>query len=74
MEAIGLPIIFLLFGLWLYIWLPVSMASKRGRSGLGWFLLTLLLSPLVTIIALLVLGPTFEQALANHRDSQNLED
>lgn len=49
---------------WLYFWLPASMAEDRGRSAFGWVILTLFLSPVVTIIALLVLGPTVETAVA----------
>ncbi len=54
----------LAFFFWLYIWLPASMAANRGRSSLGWVILTILFSPLITIIALLVLGPTAETAIA----------
>lgn len=54
----------LAFTFWLYIWLPASMAADRGRSSLGWVFLTIIFSPIITIIALLVLGPTVEMALA----------
>ncbi|THD83169.1 hypothetical protein E7811_11530 [Aliigemmobacter aestuarii] len=54
----------LAFGFVLYIWLPASMAAHRGRSSLGWVILTLIFSPFITIIALLVLGPTVEKTLA----------
>lgn len=49
-------IIALIFILWLYIFLPVKMARKRGRSTIGWVLLFLIISPLWGIILLLVLG------------------
>lgn len=55
------------FAFWLCIWLPASMAASRGRSVLGWLLLTLMFSPFLTILALLVLGPTVEMALAQHQ-------
>ncbi|SOB98378.1 hypothetical protein SAMN05877809_102223 [Rhodobacter sp. JA431] len=63
MSAFGL-----LFGVvvsvLLFIWLPASMAKERGRSAVGWVLISLFFSPLIAIIGLLVLGPTVEQALA----------
>lgn len=49
-------ILFVLFFLWLYIFLPIKMAKKRGRSELGWVLLFWLISPLWGSILLLVLG------------------
>ncbi len=49
-------IIALIFILWLYIFLPVKMVRKRGRSTIGWVLLFLIISPLWGIILLLVLG------------------
>lgn len=39
-----------------YIFIPAQMASKRGRSVLGWVLLFWIISPLWGIIVLLVLG------------------
>lgn len=45
-----------LLALWLYIFLPVSMAKKRGRSALGWVLLFWIISPLWGVILLLILG------------------
>ena len=42
---------------WLFwIHIPAKMARTRGRSALGWVLLTWILSPLWTIILLLILG------------------
>ncbi|WP_114287736.1 hypothetical protein [Candidatus Halocynthiibacter alkanivorans] len=55
---------------WLYIFLPASMAAERGRSAFGWVLLTLFISPFFTIIALLVLGPTVETALARIQEEE----
>lgn len=40
----------------LYIFIPAEMASKRGRSVLGWVLLFWIISPFWGIIVLLVLG------------------
>ena len=46
--------------LFFLVWLPCSilvgrLASKRGRSGMGWGFLWLLLSPVICLLALLVL-------------------
>ena len=47
---------------WLFwIHIPAKMARTRGRSALGWVLLTWILSPLWTIILLLVLGDSSEK-------------
>jgi hypothetical protein len=42
----------------LLIWLPFSVivgavASSRGRDGFGWFLLSVLISPILSVLALL---------------------
>lgn len=47
---------------WFTVWMALCIiaaviASNKGRSGLGFFLLALFLSPLVGIIAALVAGP-----------------
>ena len=51
-----------LFVLWfLWVRLPAQMARERGRSALGWVLLTWMLTPLWTIILLLILGDSDEK-------------
>ena len=59
---IALGCILSLIILW-YFWvrLPAKMARKRGRSALGWVLLTWILSPIWTVIILLVLGDSREK-------------
>ena len=42
--------------LWLYVFLPISMARKRERSKLGWMLIFWITSPLLGIILLCILG------------------
>lgn len=43
--------------LWLFwIHIPANMARNRGRSALGWVLLTFIASPVWTIILLLIVG------------------
>lgn len=54
-----------LLALWLYIFLPVSMAKKRGRSALGWVLLFLIISPLWGVILLLILGNKKRRTVKN---------
>lgn len=56
-------ILFVLFFLWLYIFLPIKMAKKRGRSELGWVLLFWLISPLWGSILLLILGDSKEKII-----------
>ena len=51
-----------LFVLWLFwVRIPAQMARERGRSALGWVLLTWMLTPLWTIILLLILGDSDEK-------------
>ncbi len=56
-------ILYVLFFLWFYIFLPIKMAKKRGRSELGWVLLFWLISPLWGAILLLVLGDSKEKII-----------
>lgn len=39
-----------------WVIIPVNMATKRGRSGFGWFVFTLIITPIWTIIILAILG------------------
>ncbi len=55
-NSIIAPICAIIIVLGFYILLPAKMAKKRGRSALGWVLLFWIISPLLGIIALLVLG------------------
>lgn len=59
---VGLSIMFLL---WIY--LPAKLAKNRGRSALGWVLLTWLISPFWACILLLIVGNSTEKIL---RDMQ----
>ena len=46
-----------LFIIWLFLsGVAAVIASKKGRSGIGFFLLSIILSPLVGIIAAVVAG------------------
>jgi hypothetical protein len=51
---IGLAALY--FVLWIYILLPAGMATKRGRSAFGWVVLSLLFSPILACLLLLLLG------------------
>lgn len=44
------------FVLWFYLFLPAGMARKRGRSEIGWVLISLIFSPSLAIFLLLILG------------------
>ena len=46
----------LLFVLWLFILLPAGMAKSRGRSAFGWVILSILFSPILACLLLLLLG------------------
>ena len=52
----GLLLLLLISGIFFYLWLPAYMANNRGRSALGWIVLTFLTTPVTTILLLLVLG------------------
>jgi hypothetical protein len=51
----------LLFFWFFWVRLPAQMARKRGRSVLGWVLLTWILSPIWTVIILLIVGDSSEK-------------
>lgn len=44
------------FVYWIYIGITRRMAKRRHRDPLGWILLSLLVSPLLTWIILLIVG------------------
>ena len=55
----GLGMLIFIFWL-LFSFLVGAYAQHRGRSGGGWGLLALLLSPLIVFIILLAIGPSHE--------------
>lgn len=56
LEQLVLGILALFFVVWLYILLPAQMAGTRNRSAFIWVLISIVASPLVAILLLLVLG------------------
>ena len=47
--------------MWIILWIGLSIfigwfASSKKRSGVGWFFLSLIISPLISFIILLVIG------------------
>jgi len=42
---------------WLWVWVPMEMARKRYRSQAGWVFVSVLLSPILSIVLLFWLGP-----------------
>jgi len=65
MDPLFLLIVFALiaFAIWLCIFVPMNMAKNRGRSALLWVLVSILISPLVSIIVLYAMGPAEEKTL-----------
>jgi|GEM_PF-1673493 len=65
MESYGLVfILFLLIVITFLIVLliiPVKMANRRGRSGILWFLFSLIISPFLSMLFLFLLGETDEK-------------
>ena len=53
---IGLSLVVLVGTIWLYIILPAQMARSRNRSVFGWILISLIASPVLSLLALLYLG------------------
>jgi len=51
---LGLMVLFIV--IWLYIILPAQMAGTRNRSAVIWVLISLVASPLLSILLLLALG------------------
>lgn len=41
---------------WFYILLPAQMAANRGRSQVGWVIFSLIFSPVMACLLLLLLG------------------
>lgn len=41
--------------------IPVKMANRRGRSGIIWFLFSLIISPFLSMLFLFLLGETDEK-------------
>ncbi len=56
-------LVLLIVVIWLYI-LPITMAGRRNRSGLIWFLIGLVGSPILAILLLFALGDAPEQPAA----------
>ena len=52
MGWVGSALLWVLAG-----FITVRMAKNRNRDGTGWFIISLLLSPLVAWITLAVIGP-----------------
>lgn len=56
---------------WLCILLPNGMARKRHRNGLGWVTISLVFSPIVAIVGLLVLGQNWEYHARKERQGDD---
>ena len=53
-----------------------KFAGTRGREGIGWFILSLIISPALAFIILLVLDPKnlYEKELARERLRQRVQE
>lgn len=56
LVALIVGLVALYFFLWLFILLPARMAEARGRSSLGWVIVSLFFSPVLAIFLLWLLG------------------
>jgi hypothetical protein len=52
----AITLVVLAFLIWVSIFVPLKMARKRNRNALGWVMVSILVNPLVSIIALLAMG------------------
>jgi hypothetical protein len=59
MDTLLVMFFAVVFLIWFFIVLPGQMAAKRNRSVIGWILLSLIFSPFIAIIGLLVLGTPY---------------
>ena len=57
----GIAVLYIVLTIIMLYYIAVYMANKRGRSTLNWFLLSLLYSPITSIIILLLIGETKEK-------------
>lgn len=65
--------------LFFIIWLPFSffigwLASKRGRSGMAWGFLSLLVSPVICLFALLLMSDLTAEAIRQAREESRYRD
>ena len=58
MDAGSLLIFWVIFAV-----IVAIAANSRGRSAIGWFLLAIFISPLLALIAVLVMGPAPHEAV-----------
>jgi len=63
-----------LISLWLGLAAGVGfLANSRGRSGIGWFLFAVLLSPLIGLIIVLIMNNLVEEEAKERRRQQDHE-
>ena len=65
--SIAIIIIGVILHILLFIYLPAKLAKNRGRSALGWVLLSYIITPFLACILLLIVGNSTEKIL---RDMQ----
>lgn len=52
--------------------IPAVMARSRGRSQFGWFLFSVLISPIISIIILLCLGDTEKRRIEKISEEEEI--
>jgi hypothetical protein len=61
-AIVVVSILFIAFMIWVSIFVPLKMARKRNRNAFGWVMVSILVNPLVSIIALLAMGDAEDKA------------
>lgn len=62
------------FFIWLLFAIGVgAIASKRGRSGFGWFIVSAILSPLIGVILVLIMKDLSPRAVAANNEVPTAE-
>mgnify|MGYP007100063950 CR=1 FL=1 len=64
---------------WLIVWIPLCflvawIASQKGRSGVGWFFLSLFLSPVIGLLALIAVPSAPATASSGGAPTQGAKD
>jgi Na+/melibiose symporter-like transporter len=70
MDITIIPALIAIFIIGVIFYFPVSMAKSRGRSKIGWFFLSFIFTPILTMIILFLLGDTKEMRLKKIQEEE----
>ena len=70
---IAIIIIGVILHILLCIYLPAKLAKNRGRSALGWVLLSYIITPFLACILLLIVGNSTEKILRDMQQEKEKE-